>query len=203
MKKLLTVVVISFTTSLFGQVAPGGYATALRGWYDASTGYTLSGGAVTAWADQSGNGFHGSQATSADRPVANTTGFNYNQTFTFDGSTQNIGIPDLMASTATGLTLLVVARQTGTGGDANGVIMAGQASPTGVGGGYALVAATAGNNVWGFAVNNYANNIAFAASTLTEPTMLTGNFNGTTAGRLQYFVNRNKCNDRYLWRNSR
>lgn len=42
--------------------------------YDARVGVTDVSGACSAWADQSGNGFHATQGTSGDRPTITTTG---------------------------------------------------------------------------------------------------------------------------------
>lgn len=40
----------------------------LKSWHDATTGITLVGGQVDSWADQSGNGYHLTAPSAADRP---------------------------------------------------------------------------------------------------------------------------------------
>lgn len=45
-------------------------------WLEADRGVTLVSGAVSAWADQSGNGYHYSQTSATDRPAWNATAIN-------------------------------------------------------------------------------------------------------------------------------
>ena len=52
-------VINSYTVTVtVAPVPPGGVGSGLNAWYDASVGVTTSGSNVTAWKDQSGNGFH-------------------------------------------------------------------------------------------------------------------------------------------------
>lgn len=75
----------------------------LTGWYRADMGITLNGSNVSAWADQSGNGYHITQGTGGSQPAYNSGGaFPY---LTFDGSAdfmlQNVGqLSNLITTTA-------------------------------------------------------------------------------------------------------
>ena len=62
-------------------------ANLLAAW-DARAGVTDVGGACSAWADQSGNGFHGTQATAANRPTISTSGGT--PSLLFDGTNDNL-----------------------------------------------------------------------------------------------------------------
>jgi len=61
-------------------------------WLDASDVSTLteSAGAVSAWADKSGNGNNFSQATGAEQPLTNATSLNGKNTIQFDGINDNL-----------------------------------------------------------------------------------------------------------------
>ena len=56
--------------------------------YDARLGVTNVSGACSAWADQSGNGFHGTQGTAANRPTISTSGGT--PSLLFDGTDDNL-----------------------------------------------------------------------------------------------------------------
>jgi len=56
--------------------------------WDARAGVTNVSGACSAWADQSGNGFHGTQATAANRPTISTSGGT--PSLLFDGTNDNL-----------------------------------------------------------------------------------------------------------------
>ena len=56
--------------------------------WDARAGVTNVSGACSAWADQSGNGFHGTQATAAERPTISTSGGT--PSLLFDGTNDNL-----------------------------------------------------------------------------------------------------------------
>ncbi len=70
--------------------APWGPAdiAALVGWYDASdaASLTASGGAVSQWADMSGNGLHLAQSETAQRPTTGITAINGINALKFDGA---------------------------------------------------------------------------------------------------------------------
>lgn len=76
--------------------------TGLKAWYDASDTSTisLSGSAVTQWNDKSGNGFHVTQSTSAQRPSSGVNTINSKNVLTFGGDDV------LQASTASDWTFL-------------------------------------------------------------------------------------------------
>ncbi len=107
---------------------PGGVSANLRGWYNGNVGVTLTGGVVSLWSDQSGNGLNATQTAATSRPAQNTNGFNYNTMLTFDGQDNFLNLADLMATTATGVSAFAVARQTGTGQDTWGCVILGQAN---------------------------------------------------------------------------
>jgi len=67
--------------------------------YDARVGVTNVSGACSAWADQSGNGFHGTQGTAANRPlISSTGGF---ASLLFDGGNDSIDVSTLSATAGT------------------------------------------------------------------------------------------------------
>lgn len=60
----------------------------LLAWWRADIGLTLNGSTVSAWADQSGNGFHLTQATATAQPTLSLTGGpNSRPSLIFDGTT--------------------------------------------------------------------------------------------------------------------
>jgi hypothetical protein len=69
--------------------SPVDLGAALRLWLKADVGITLNGSDVAAWADQSGNGFNLVQATAAQQPAYNATGFNGRPTVDFVESDTN------------------------------------------------------------------------------------------------------------------
>lgn len=176
-------------TPVWGQ-SPGGVGTAnLQGWYIAEQGITLTGGAVSGWDDQSPNANHGSQTVAGSRPLVNTTGFNYHQTIQFDGDNDWINIPDLVDPASTGLTVFAVARQTDTSGKNWGVVLFGQSNSNGwSGGGYGLTALSGNNTEFGFWVDDWSPNVSHP-TTLQEPTVMAGSWNGTTTNAAEYHHN--------------
>ncbi len=168
---------------------PGGVTSGLRGWYKGNAGVTLVTGVVSQWNDNSGNGFNATQTSTASRPSPNTTGFNYNSTISFDGVDNYFNMSDLVSSTSTAITTFAVARQTATNRDTYGCILVGQTNNIGSGGGYGLTASNSGNTAFGFFVRDYFNNFGSAAGTLTVPTIMCGNWNGTTANNIEYSEN--------------
>lgn len=62
--------------------------TGLLAAWDARLGVTNVSGACSAWADQSGNGFHGTQGTAANRPTISTSGGT--PSLLFDGTNDNL-----------------------------------------------------------------------------------------------------------------
>jgi hypothetical protein len=62
--------------------------TGLKAWYDASdtSSISLSGSAVTQWNDKSGNGFHVTQGTAAQRPSSGINTINSKNVLTYGGN---------------------------------------------------------------------------------------------------------------------
>ena len=74
--------------------SPGGVGTTnLRGWFDASTGVTLTSGAVSGWTDRAGVG-NASQTTAGERPVNPPAQLIQQFVLTFDGSNDNLDLAD-------------------------------------------------------------------------------------------------------------
>ncbi|MCS6954753.1 MAG: hypothetical protein NZM44_00135, partial [Candidatus Calescibacterium sp.] len=174
-----------------GQNSPGGVGTTnLRGWYIGQTGITLSGGAVSQWDDNTPNLHHATQSTSSRRPTISSGYFNYNQVLNFDGIDDWLSIPDLIPSNSTAITVFAVAKRRATTNDAWGCIFFGQSnSSTWTGGGYGLTALSADNTSHGFWIRDYNINYVSLNTTIPNPSILTGNWNGTSTGNLQKFFN--------------
>jgi hypothetical protein len=82
-----------------GLWSPAEISTAL--WLDANDFSTIteSGGAITTWADKSGNGRNASQSTSDNRPTYSATGFNGKPGAVFNGSSQVLEITNALSLT--------------------------------------------------------------------------------------------------------
>lgn len=176
-------------THLFSQ-SPGGVGTTnLRGWFDASTGVTITGGAVSAWTDRAGVG-NATQGTAGERPVETTAAINYNTALTFDGTNDNFDLTDRMNSTVTAVSAYAVASQSATTRDTWGSVLNGQANgPSWVGGGYGLVALNAGSTLHGFYIRDYNTRGVSFSVTNGVTTLMSGVWNGVTANAIQAFKN--------------
>lgn len=82
--------------SCFAQNGPGGVGTSANNvlWLDANRGLTVSGTSVTAWADQSGNGFNATPPTAAARPTRVASSVNGYPTIDFDGTNDEFWVND-------------------------------------------------------------------------------------------------------------
>jgi hypothetical protein len=170
--------------------SPGGVGTAnLRGWFDATTGVTLTTGAVSAWQDRAGVG-NATQGTANQRPTVATSTINYNDALRFDGANDNLTLIDRMATGAAGVSAFAVARQIATSADSWGSIFNGQANgPLWTGGGYGLVSLNAGSTQQGFYIRDYNTRGVSFAVTNGVPYLISGNWNGATANAIQAFRN--------------
>lgn len=86
-------------------------ATALQGiklWLRADAGVTNSAGAVSAWADQSGNANTATQVTSGNRPAYVTNALNGLPVIRFDGMNSYFGITNFLAGTTEAEVLAVL-----------------------------------------------------------------------------------------------
>ena len=144
---------------------------------------------MSAWTDRSGVG-NGTQATAAERPAQTAAAINYNTALTFDGVNDNLDLIDRMAAGVTGVSAYAVAKQVNTTNDTWGSVFNGQANgPSWVGGGYGLVALNAGSTLHGFYIRDYNTKGASFAVTNGLPFLIGGNWNGTTANRVEAFKN--------------
>jgi hypothetical protein len=114
-------------------------------WLDAGAGVTASGGSVSAWADQSGNGNNAAQATAGDQPtlVASSAGFNGQPVLSFNGSSDYLQAP-LPVNTVGGLTVFIVAQHDSV--SANRAILGGSAGNYGGSSQWFLMQSTASSN---------------------------------------------------------
>lgn len=90
--------------------------TNLRAWYEADTDVTESGGAVSQWDDQSGNGFHLTQGTAANKPTYEATGLNSKPTISFDGTGDYLAVTGL-GGALTSFTVAMVCKPGTTNND--------------------------------------------------------------------------------------
>jgi hypothetical protein len=98
----------------------------LQLWLDATTGLfdatsggsvvTTDGSAVARWEDQSGSGYHVTQATLANRPVLKTGIRNSKNAIRFDGSNDALVSANIVASNLSAMTCFVVSYIAGFGG---------------------------------------------------------------------------------------
>lgn len=79
--------------------SPGGVVATTKLWLKADQGVT--GSPVSAWNDQSGNGFSAVQTTVANRPAFASAGINFNPTVQFNGSSQQMVITGGIMGTST------------------------------------------------------------------------------------------------------
>lgn len=87
MRTLLPLVsIVLLCPLLSAQTGPGGVGNTSSNilWFDAGNGITLTGGAVSTWADRSGNANHATQATAAQRPLLQTNVMNGRPVVYFD-----------------------------------------------------------------------------------------------------------------------
>lgn len=70
----------------FNQAASAQPVTGVTVWYKADQGVTLNGSTVSAWLDQSGNGYDVIQATATNQPTYSANYLNGKPVLTFDGS---------------------------------------------------------------------------------------------------------------------
>lgn len=91
----------------FGYTAAGDIDTGvISTWLGAASGYVMT------WYDQSGNGYDAAQATTASQPLYVTSGQNGKPGIDFNGSTQYLVIPQLIAGATPGYVLAVASLST-------------------------------------------------------------------------------------------
>lgn len=85
-----------FVASALCQTGPGGVGSSANNvlWLDGNRGVTVSGTSVTAWADQSGNGFSATPAAVVARPAYVSNSANGYPTIDFDGTDDELRVPD-------------------------------------------------------------------------------------------------------------
>ena len=102
----------------------------LQLWLDATTGLfdatsggnpvTTDGGSVARWEDQSGSGYHVTQATLANRPVLKTGIRNSKNVVRFDGSNDALASANIADNNLSAMTCFVVSYVAGFGGNSLG-----------------------------------------------------------------------------------
>lgn len=80
-----------FTLAIANMPAPGGVVPNLHYWVKADQGVVGS-GTVSAWNDQSGNGFNVTQATVTAQPTILTNRTNFNPSIQFDGGSDRLSV---------------------------------------------------------------------------------------------------------------
>lgn len=78
-----------FSLGVANMPAPGGVVPNMHYWVKADVGVT-GGATVSAWADQSGNGFHVTQGTAASQPALQNNRTNFNPALQFDGANDQL-----------------------------------------------------------------------------------------------------------------
>lgn len=110
--------ILSVSISLAQNKGPGGVGVTsssgtLRGWWRADTGVTLSSGAISTWADQSGRGADFTQTTSSHRPTSTTsTNLNNQPVVHYNGSNGQYFNSGISGPGVDNFTLFVVANGT-------------------------------------------------------------------------------------------
>lgn len=119
-------------------------------WLRSDSGVTTSGGAVTAWADQSGNSNNATQGTGANRPTLNTGSANSGilSSISFDGSSDYLSLPSGFANLSAGASIFAIVKPSSS--SATGVpFVCGNTSNSD-----ALIAKTVGTNAAMYAYNS-------------------------------------------------
>lgn len=101
-----------------GAWTPLALGSKLLAWWDASSGITLSGNQVTAWADRK-NGYSAVQGLSSARPSWSATSFGGKPGLTFDGNDDELTLASQPFPTTAGSEVHAVIQQGALPGDAN------------------------------------------------------------------------------------
>ena len=101
---------------------PSNLTVAPNMWLDDSTSVTNVSGAASQWNDKSGNSYHWTQATAANRPTINASGLNSLRTLQFDGTNDSLvcavsGAFDIMRNASIGWIALVLQKPSNDGGN--------------------------------------------------------------------------------------
>lgn len=90
MKHMKAIILYLLLTCLavvaYAQPYPGGISADLEAWYDASALSLSNNDPVASWTDMSGNGYHSTQATAANRPIFVENVLNGQPVVRFDGN---------------------------------------------------------------------------------------------------------------------
>jgi hypothetical protein len=155
-----------------GAFTPASLGSALKAWYVADTGITLATTKVTTWDDQSGNGFHLTQGTDAQRPTYNATGFNGLPTVEFSGAggicIQNTSFTGFGAATASVFMVGQMDASTDNFGRAIGFVKSGGAGDENNAGSAAFILRNGTNNEWLMFAEGSARTTAYALSLNTN-----------------------------------
>jgi hypothetical protein len=106
MKKFFTLFLSILTLSAIAQIPSGSVL-----WLKADAGVTLNGTTVSAWTDQSGNGYNVSQATVSNQPTFQASAFNGQPAINFDGSNDFLNnIVNNVVTPGAGRTVFIVSK---------------------------------------------------------------------------------------------
>ncbi len=111
MKVFLKLTCLLLISSVGFSQSPGGVSTDLELWFKANDGVVSSGGVVSGWNDQSGNGINGSGSGSS-APALVSSGLNNNSIIRFDGNDRISTALNMNSSTYPDLDVIVVYKPT-------------------------------------------------------------------------------------------
>ncbi|MBK9284459.1 MAG: T9SS type A sorting domain-containing protein [Sphingobacteriaceae bacterium] len=108
--RFFAVFLIFQINNLYGQSGPGGVGSSANNkvWLDANRGLTLIGGLADVWADQSGNGFNATANGATARPTFVAASVNGYPSLDFDGTNDEMWIPDNAALDLTAWHIFIV-----------------------------------------------------------------------------------------------
>ena len=116
--RILTILLILIPSLIFSQTGPGGVGasdgtSSLRGWWRGDAGVTITSGAVSTWADQSGYTNNLTQATAGNRPTTTTSAsLNNRNIIRYTGSSSQFFNSSFSGPNVDNMTLFLVANGT-------------------------------------------------------------------------------------------
>ncbi len=157
--------------------------TDLLAWYRSDAGVTQSAGAISSWADQSGNSNDATQSTAAQKPtlVSGAVHSSILPSVSFDGTNDNLSMPTDFSDLTAGASVFVVLKPTSTSGTRTPITVGNSANAD------ALIVQTnntdttlvAYNNTTSSSVSTSNNPITVNSYQVLEHTFEPGGSNGT------------------------